>query len=394
MRTVQSPAIVVALLVFATCPSAHAAISGLERVATGLNAPLFATHAPGDADRLFVLEKGGAIKIVDLATKSVTGTFLTIAETDAAGEGGLLGLAFSPDYFDVGSPGYGKFYVNVTVDNGGDTSLGVTSPFSTHVREYTVSADPNVADAGSMSEILSFVQPQSNHDGGWIGFSPVDGYLYVATGDGGGGNDDDAGHTAGTGNAQDTTNNLLGKMLRVDVGGDDFPGDANRNYAVPSDNPFVGVTGDDEIWAYGLRNPFRDSFDRTTGDLWIGDVGQGAREEVDHQPVASTGGENYGWRLREGNIQTPTVGGPEPVGYVAPVYDLHARQRHVSGQRTDRRLCLPRPRSNASRHLLLCRRSEWPCVDVRPGKSYRHGREHGRQPIGGRRLARRPVFVR
>jgi glucose/arabinose dehydrogenase len=323
MRQVPAIAVLSGLLLIGCCHSARAAIAGLERVATGLNLPLFATHAPGDNDRLFVLEKDGDIKIVDLNSKTVTGTFLTVSDTDfnSSDEGGLLGLAFHPEYSNVGSPGHGKFYVYVTVDNGGDTSLGVTSPFSSHIREYSVTANPNVADPGSQREILSWVQPQTNHNAGWIGFSPNDGFLYISSGDGGGSNDNAGGHTAGTGNAQDTTSNLLGKMLRIDVGGDDFPGDANRNYTIPSDNPFVGVTGDDEIWAYGLRNPFRNSFDRDTGDLWIADVGQAQREEIDFQAAGRDGGENYGWRLREGNIQTPTVGGPEPTGYVGPVYD-------------------------------------------------------------------------
>src|SRR6185503_4892451 len=125
----------------------------------------------------------------------------------------------------------------------------------------------------------SFVQPQSNHNGGWIGFSPNNPYLYIATGDGGGSDDTGTGHTVGTGNAQDITTNLLGKILRVDVNGDAFPADTNKNYAIPPSNPYIGVTGDDEIFAYGLRNPFRAGFDRATGDLWIGDVGQNAREE-------------------------------------------------------------------------------------------------------------------
>src|SRR5690606_38231904 len=171
-------------------------------------------------------------------------------------------------------------------------------------------------------EILSFNQPQPNHNGGWIDFGPNDGYLYIATGDGGGGNDNGTGHTAGTGNAQDTTDNLLGKMLRIDGHGDDFPPDNPRNYAIPEDNPFVGVNGDDEIWSYGLRNPFRSSFDRANGDLWIGDVGQTRREEINYQPADSSGGENYGWRLREGIIPTPGgVGGSRPEGNVEPIYD-------------------------------------------------------------------------
>jgi hypothetical protein len=192
---------------------------------------------------------------------------------------------------------------------------------ATIVARYTVSAgDPNVADAGSATTILTVAQPAANHNGGWLGFGP-DGYLYVNLGDGGGAND--------PGNrGQDITDNLLGKILRLDVDGDDFPADPNRNYAIPPSNPFVGVTGDDEIWAYGLRNPWRASFDRATGDFYIGDVGQDFREEIDVQPAASAGGENYGWRLREGTIATPTplppatpVGGPKPPGAIDPIYD-------------------------------------------------------------------------
>ena len=130
---------------------------------------------------------------------------------------------------------------------------------------------------------------------------------------------DDDGHTPGTGNAQDITDNLLGKILRIDVNGDDFSGDANRNYAIPPDNPYRGVTvGDDEVWAIGMRNPFRASFDRLTGDLWLGDVGQGAREEVDILPANSVGQENFGWRLREGSIATPTAAALSAGASLAP----------------------------------------------------------------------------
>jgi len=173
--------------------------------------------------------------------------------------------------------------------------------------------------------LVEINQPQGNHNAGWIGFGP-DGFLYIATGDGGGANDTGGGHTAGIGNSQDITNNLLGKMLRLDVDSDDFPGDANRNYGIPADNPFVGVNGDDEIFLYGLRNPFRCSFDRMTGDLWIGDVGQNAREEIDVYLFGSNADKNYGWRLREGTIQTPAggIGGGRPADNVEPVYDyLH-----------------------------------------------------------------------
>lgn len=325
------------LLMALSLTSAEAAISGVQRVGTNafLNFPSFATHAPTDRTRMFVTELGGNIKVLDFNSNSILSTpFLNIPDTDAAGEGGLLGMAFHPNYFaPVGTVGRGKFYVYVTVDNGGDTSLGATSPFSSHVREYTVLGDPatsNVADPASKREILRFIQPQSNHNAGWIGFNPqvTSGqpqYLYVSSGDGGGSNDADAGHTAGTGNAQDITNNLLGKMLRIDVNSDAFTGADDptgiKNYAIPATNPFVGITGDDEIFALGLRNPYRNSFDRKTGDLWMGDVGQGQREEIDFIAASSPGGENYGWRLREGNIQTPSVGGAIPPNYAAPIYD-------------------------------------------------------------------------
>lgn len=295
--------------------TAHADIVGLKRVASGLNNPIYVTHAPGDATRLFINERAGIIRILNLESGVIEATpFLTIPGVVTSGEGGLLGMAFHPEYSMNG-----KFYVNITINDGAG---GV---FSTHVREYSVSENPNVADAASARPILSFPQPQANHNGGWIGFSPANGYLYIASGDGGGGNDSGTGHTPGTGNAQDITDNLLGKILRVDVDSDAFPGDPNKNYAIPATNPFVGETGDDEIFAYGLRNPFRAGFDRVTGDLWMGDVGQSAREEINVLLADSPGGENYGWRLREGTIATPSggVGGPPPADNVEPVYDYN-----------------------------------------------------------------------
>lgn len=325
LRTLISRGFLGALLLLTARQAAHAAITGLQRVATGLSNPMFVTHAPGDRSRLFIGQRNGTIRILNLTTGALEATpFLSIPSVDQAGEGGLLGMAFHPDYANNG-----KFYVNVTIDNGGLIFQNAVSPFSTHIREYTVSANPNVANA-TPQPILSFIQPQSNHNAGWIGFSPINGYLYIPTGDGGGGNDLDNnggndGHTPGTGNAQDITDNLLGKILRIDVNGDDYPADANRNYSIPPDNPYKDgvepVVGDDEIWARGMRNPFRDSFDRLTGDLWLGDVGQGSREEIDRQPFDAPGGENFGWRLREGNIQTPGVGGAIPANYRAPVYD-------------------------------------------------------------------------
>jgi len=308
-------------VILLAAPAARADVQGLTRVASGLSAPIFVTHAPDDPSRLFIAQRGGSIRILDLNTGSLLATPFLTTTVDSSGEGGLLGLAFHPDYNTTGLPGSGKFYLDVTTG----------SPFTTRIREFTVSAaNPNVANAASLREILSYPQPQTNHNGGWIGFSPVDRQLYIAFGDGGNINDSGTGHTTGTGNGQDTTSNFLGKMLRINPLGDDFPTDAARNYSIPLTNPFrAGVgdpaddVGDDEIWAYGLRNPFRASFDRANGDLWIGDVGESTREEIDHQLASSTGGENYGWRLREGTIATPTggVGGAKPPGAVDPVYD-------------------------------------------------------------------------
>jgi glucose/arabinose dehydrogenase len=285
-------------------PSASGAQFETLRVATSLDRPVFLTSAPGDATRAFIAEQHtGEVRILRLPSYTLENTpFVTVPGISAGNEQGLLGLAFHPDYETNG-----YFYVYIT------------DPDS-RVLRYQVSLDPDVANAGSETQILEFAQPHLNHNAGWIGFGP-DGYLYIASGDGGGGYDNGTGHTSGIGNAQDLTNNFLGKIIRVDVDVDDFPMDPGRNYAVPADNPFVGVAGDDEIWAYGLRNPYRASFDRTTGDLYIGDVGQETCEELNVQPSTSTGGENYGWRLREGTIQTPIVGGPAPVGAIDPILD-------------------------------------------------------------------------
>jgi len=293
---------------------------GAERIATGLTNPLFVVAPPEDFDRLFILEKNtGEIKILDLLTGTINAKPFLDLEVSTVQEQGLLGLAFDPDYRENG-----LFYVNYT-----DTD-GVSI-----IERYQVSGDADVADASSGEIISKIAQPDKNNNGGWIGFGP-DGYLYYGTGDGGGSHDPDN-------NSQDLTV-PLGKMLRIDVrsGTDGFPADPSRNYAIPEDNPFIGVTVDgkpvrEDIWAYGLRNPWRPSFDRETGDLYIGDVGQMTREEINFQPADSTGGENYGWRVREGGIANPTeVGGPRPEGNVDPVYDYpHGEQgflgRSVTG---------------------------------------------------------------
>jgi uncharacterized repeat protein (TIGR01451 family) len=284
----------------------------VTRIASNLARPVFATAPPSDMNRLFVMEQHtGSLRILDRTTSPPTllpTPFLTIPSGVSTGnEQGLLGLAFHPNY-----SANGLFYVNYTDLFG-----------NTQIRQFARSAiDPDLADPASGVAVLSFSQPQSNHNGGWLGFGP-DGYLYIASGDGGGSNDSGFGHTDGIGNSQDIEN-LLGKMLRIDVNGDDFPSDVARNYAIPPTNPFAGaIAGADEIWSYGLRNPWRPAFDRLTGDLWIADVGQNAREEINFQPATSIGGENYGWRLREGTIATPSggVGGDKPAGAIDPIYD-------------------------------------------------------------------------
>lgn len=329
------------LLLLASTPvEADAAFTGLTRVATGLSQPVFSTFAPGDSSRLFIATLGApdnntnataTIRVLDLSTPTPTlqsTPYLSIPGLNTNSEGGFLGLAFHPD-FQTNR----KFYAYVTANDSDPNT-----PFSSYIREYTApSASSPTANPG-FNGIMEWTQPQDNHNGGFIGFSPKDGYLYIMSGDGGNGNDQGTGHTEPGGNAQDITNNFLGKTLRIDVDRDDFTSDAARDYGIPYDieeddvivtpgNPFApnepgmtDPTGDNEIWAFGLRNPFRAGFDRATGDLWIGDVGQGRREEIDMQPAGSAGGEDYGWRRREGFIQTPGVGGPLN-GAVQPVWD-------------------------------------------------------------------------
>jgi glucose/arabinose dehydrogenase len=262
------------------------------QIGSGYTQPVFLTAPVGDS-RLFVVEKGGLVKVQQGGSVS---TWLDIStQVDTTGERGLLGLAFDPNFTSNG-----RFYVDY-IDK---TTL------NTVVASYTVNGSGAV-DMGSAKTILTVAQPagRSNHKAGWIGFNAADpGHLYIATGDGGSSNDPDN-------NAQNLNSNL-GKLLRVTPG-------ANGGYTVPADNPFVGVAGNDEIWAYGLRNPYRNSFDRQTGDLWIGDVGQGAREEVNFASAAAGlgRGANYGWRVREGTIATPGISDPTPPNLTEPLFD-------------------------------------------------------------------------
>jgi glucose/arabinose dehydrogenase len=257
---------------------------------TGMDKPVGVYHC-GD-ERLFIVEQTGRIWISDLQGNLNSNPFLNISSlvTPTGNERGLLGLAFHPDYF---SNGY--FFLNYT-DLSGNTVIA----------RYSVSTtNPDSADENSGQSILNITQPYANHNGGQIVFGK-DSLLYIGMGDGG-----SAGDPQGYGQ---NTQTLLGKMLRIDI--DSFP------YAIPADNPFVNSsTVLPEIWAIGMRNPWRFSFDRLTGDLWIGDVGQDAREEIDFEPDSSSGGLNYGWRCYEGNNSYNTSGCNSSSSYVFPIYD-------------------------------------------------------------------------
>ncbi|UYV14152.1 MAG: PQQ-dependent sugar dehydrogenase [Phycisphaera sp.] len=264
---------------------------------TGLDQPTALVHAPGDHGRVFVTEKRGRIRVVRDGQLLPT-PFLDIdGLISSFGERGLLGIAMSPEFDSDG-----WVFVHYS-NNAGDTVIA----------RYTVSdTNPDMADPDSGVIILTQDQPFSNHNGGWIDFGPNDDHLYIALGDGGSGGDPQ-------GNGQRLTT-LLGKTLRIDVLG---PPDPGMQYAIPADNPFVGTGNREEIWAYGLRNHYRNDFDPANGDMYIADVGQGAREEVNYQPGDSAGGENYGWKCREGDLcfstSLPCPSSCDPSPFVEPV---------------------------------------------------------------------------
>lgn len=276
----------------------------VARVGTGFDRPVFVAPVPDGSGRVFVVQQAGLIRILNPATGAIAGTpFLNVsAETTTTGERGLLGFATAPDFATSGT-----FYVFLTNLAG-----------SLEIRRYrTFAGNRDQADPASADLILSIPHPAfSNHNGGWIGFGP-DGFLYVATGDGGGSGDP-------LNNGQNR-NSMLGKMLRIDIASDAFPADPDRDYAIPAGNPFAAGGGAPEVWAFGLRNPFRNGFDPVTGNLWIGDVGQGAREEIDLMR-ATDGGANFGWNILEGTANF--TGTPQP-GLIPPV----AEYSHGTGPR-------------------------------------------------------------
>jgi glucose/arabinose dehydrogenase len=299
LHRLAATAVAAVLVALATSTTADAAFDpaavrlSLVRVADGLEAPLLVTNAGDGSGRLFVVEQPGRIRIVRSGAV-VPQPFLDVsARISSGGERGLLGLAFHP-VFETNR----RFYVDYTDQNG-----------NTVISEFTAStSEPDVAVASSERVLLRIVQPYANHNGGALAFGP-DGFLYIATGDGGSGGD--------PGNRAQSLATRLGKLLRIDV--DRRTG--SLRYGIPRTNPFVGRTGLDEIWAYGLRNPWRFNFDRTTGDLWIGDVGQNRWEEIDRATRSSGGGRgrNFGWRILEGRACYKPAVGCNATGKLPPI---------------------------------------------------------------------------
>ncbi|MFN3390929.1 MAG: PQQ-dependent sugar dehydrogenase [Meiothermus ruber] len=252
-------------------PSLHLSLL----VSSGLSQPLYLTHAGDGSGNLYVVEKAGRIRLIENGALR-TQAFLDITEKTSKGsEQGLLGLAFHPNYRNNGF-----FYVNYT-NSSGDTVIA----------RYTANRSSKMADPSSEQVVLSVDQPYDNHNAGWLGFGP-DGMLYIPLGDGGSGGDPQ--NYAQRLEPQSGNRHLLGKVLRIDINGSEL----GHNYRIPPDNPSLGGRVS-EIWAYGLRNPWRASFDRQTGDLWIGDVGQNNQEEV-NRGVGGGKGLNYGWKIMEG----------------------------------------------------------------------------------------------
>ncbi len=268
---------------------------------TTVNTPVDITGAGDGSNRLFIVDKSGKIRILDQTTNTlVSGNFLDIStQVLNSGEQGFLGLVFHPNY---ATNGY--FYVNYVHTGTGNTTI---SRFQ----------NPTPASNGPVSlstelVLLNIPQPYTNHNGGDLNFGP-DGYLYIGMGDGGSSDDPQ--------NRAQNPQELLGKMLRIDVNNTS----SGKNYAIPANNPYVGIQSPtdylDEIWALGMRNPWRFSFDRQTGDLWIADVGQGAWEEVDFQAANAPGGRNYGWRCYEGNHIKIPAGCGAMSDYTFPIFE-------------------------------------------------------------------------
>jgi len=319
----------------------------LTPVATGMSAPLYGISPPGDTSRLFVLEQNGLVRILQNGTL-LPGSALDLQSrvqvapvgtgplnpSNANDERGLLGLAFHPGFNNPNSVGYRTLYTYTSEALASPTfpaPNGATQNYMNQITEWKVSAaDPNVVDPASRRPIISFGKNAGNHNGGTVAFGP-DGYLYLALGDGGNANDVGPSHIEPGGNAQNLTT-PLGKMIRIDPinpasnGGSPDPVSGNGQYRIPTDNPFTGVGQLREIFAMGLRNPYRYAFDRLNGDLILADVGQNNIEEIDR----ITKGGNYGWAVKEGtflfNRTDGTIGAPpgnnspgSPAGLTDPI---------------------------------------------------------------------------
>lgn len=295
---------VITLFVLCFGISLNAQVVTLENFANGFSQPVDIQSA-GD-DRLFVVQQGGLIRILNTDGSINSSPFLDLtSQTSSAGERGLLGLAFHPDYENNG-----HFFVNYSLANGDN-----------RIARFTVSADPDVADASSELPILTLQQPFSNHNGGSLNFDPS-GFLVISSGDGGSGGD--------PGNRSQNTTILLGKLLRIDI---DNTTPGGLNYSIPADNPFAGSSVDaEEIWAYGVRNAWKFSYDSETGDLWMADVGQNAREEINKMP-SNVAGINYGWRCYEGNLEFNTSSNcPDESELTFPVAEYnHSQGQSITG---------------------------------------------------------------
>jgi len=276
----------------------------LKKHSEGYTEPVGIAIIKDDASRFFVMERGGLIKIVSKNGKTTNATpFLDISSLLGKCEGyckerGLLGVAFHPEYASTR-----KFFINYTQENSERELFTIVSQFRVDASE------PDVAISDSETILLKFAQPYSNHNGGDIQFGP-DGYLYVASGDGGSGGDPEE-------NGQNRST-MLGKILRIDVD----KTSSGQSYAIPPDNPFVSDSSTlDEIWAYGLRNPWRISFDTKEGDLFIADVGQNKWEEVNFQLSSSGGGQNYGWNNYEGTHCFKNECNPNDASFTFPILE-------------------------------------------------------------------------
>lgn len=342
MTRVSSFLLVISLLGPATSRAEFPTVRLVPVSEGALIAPVAIRNAGDGSDRLFIVDQRGKIQIIDGTGALQATPFLDLGaklvpQRATFDERGLLGLAFHPNYGSVAQPGEGKFYVYYSAPSPNEPGTAVAPvDHMSVIAEYCVSAgDPNIADAASERILLTFDQPQFNHDGGDLAFGPVDGLLHISTGDGGSSNDNNAGHTGGDatrpsgglGNSQDITK-LLGKILRVDPLGNNGPG---GEFGIPAGNPFVGVGGGgrEEIFAYGLRNPWRICFDDGTGGtnrLFVADVGQGEVEEINL--VAS--GDNLGWRNKEGTFDFDvTAPGTRP--FVDPVAQYQHPGRGLAG---------------------------------------------------------------